>query len=512
MNQRHQPRFPRPAAGWLAPSLIGLSLLGPAFAEAPPARPIDAPESQEAPVKAETADDLSAMLSFLITSSERKHLAADLLDSLRNGDLRRAESSINAAIETGTLAIALADRLNDPNLLASLQKLDLPSPREPSASSASVSRECSAPVAAETANLAQLQEALDHEQAYSGMVTKTLTDLMEQYNALTTRLETDASDTHLKMSELQNALRQEQQQREAIAREFANLQADYLTLQAAKEPNGASKPTDVANLESLLEHERARGDNAERQLAGMREEMRSLLAAKDNEIKDGKAAAAARIAELEEAVSQASARGDGLAQKLADATEALHSLREANAQRSIPLVSESVPLEAEAFSLLQEKDAAAPAAPVPAPAESSLPPREDRPALVEIAQPPENALPRPEAIVSAAVPAQMDLPPAVQPKAGPPPLANNPDDRLTARADELLQKGDISGARLLLERSVKNGNARAAFLLAETFDPHVLSRLGVLGLRGDVDKARQFYAQAQALGMTQASERLQALK
>jgi TPR repeat protein len=86
------------------------------------------------------------------------------------------------------------------------------------------------------------------------------------------------------------------------------------------------------------------------------------------------------------------------------------------------------------------------------------------------------------------------------------------DDRLTIRAEELFHKGDVSGARLLLERALDGGNARAAFLLAETFDPNVLSRLGVLGIRGDGAKAREFYARARAMGITLAGERMEALK
>jgi len=494
MDQRHHPGFLRPAAAWLVPPLIGLSLLGSALAEPPPVRRIDAtdtPASQEAPIEVDSANDLSIMLPLLITSSEGKRLAADLLDSIKNGDLGKAESSLNAAIETGTLAIALVDRLSDPNLLSSLQSLDVQGERPPSGPSASVFPEHSSPVSMGGSNLAQLQEALDHEQAYSSMITRTLTDLTEQYNALTTRLETDSPDTLLKVSELQNALQQEQQQRDAVAGELARLQADYRALQAAKGLNGTPKSPDISNLESLLQHERARGGDAERRVASVRAEMRSLLASKDSEFNGEKAAAAARITELEGSLSQARARADGLAQKLADATGALDSLRKVSTHKPAPLFSEFVPLETGAFRLLSQENAPDP---------------------VEFAQRPEDAFPLSARNAPAAAPAQAEPPPAPQPEAGPPPPAIAPDDRLTARADELLQKGDVSGARLLLERSVKSGSARAAFLLAETFDPHVLAKLRVLGIRGDIDKARQFYAQAQALGLSQASERLQALE
>jgi TPR repeat protein len=80
------------------------------------------------------------------------------------------------------------------------------------------------------------------------------------------------------------------------------------------------------------------------------------------------------------------------------------------------------------------------------------------------------------------------------------------------RADALFRSGDVSGARLLLERSMEAGNARAAFLLAETFDPHVLASLGALGIRPDPAKARDLYARALALGVQQAGERMQALR
>jgi TPR repeat protein len=97
-------------------------------------------------------------------------------------------------------------------------------------------------------------------------------------------------------------------------------------------------------------------------------------------------------------------------------------------------------------------------------------------------------------------------------KPGSPLTSPKPDDRLLVRADELFRRGDVSGARLLLERSMEAGHARAAFLLAETFDPHVLSRLGALGIRGDAAKARELYDRARSLGIAQAQERIEALK
>jgi hypothetical protein len=43
--------------------------------------------------------------------------------------------------------------------------------------------------------------------------------------------------------------------------------------------------------------------------------------------------------------------------------------------------------------------------------------------------------------------------------------------RLTARANALLAQRDIASARIVLERAVDLGSAKAAFALAETYDP-----------------------------------------
>ena len=77
----------------------------------------------------------------------------------------------------------------------------------------------------------------------------------------------------------------------------------------------------------------------------------------------------------------------------------------------------------------------------------------------------------------------------------PPSKANS----VVTRAEALLRTGDISGARLLLERAADVGDAAAVFLLAQTFDPRVLASLGVLGVRGDAHKAEELYARARAL-------------
>jgi hypothetical protein len=96
-----------------------------------------------------------------------------------------------------------------------------------------------------------------------------------------------------------------------------------------------------------------------------------------------------------------------------------------------------------------------------------------------------------------------------------PPTAADQDKaeatRLIARASALLGQGNIGAARIVLERAAENDNARASFMLAETYDPIVLSAWGTYGTRGEAAKARELYAKAHSGGIREAKDRLDAL-
>ena len=79
-------------------------------------------------------------------------------------------------------------------------------------------------------------------------------------------------------------------------------------------------------------------------------------------------------------------------------------------------------------------------------------------------------------------------------------------DPLVERARGLIRLGDISGARLLLERAQARNAPNATFLLAQTWDLDMLRRWNVRGLRADPDLARRLYAKA--AGQNQTDERL----
>ena len=84
-------------------------------------------------------------------------------------------------------------------------------------------------------------------------------------------------------------------------------------------------------------------------------------------------------------------------------------------------------------------------------------------------------------------------------------------DALIEQGRKFMADGDIVTARLLFKRAAKLENATAALALAAAYDPIVLSKLGVLGVDMDVEKARLWYQKAGELGSSQALERLRAL-
>jgi TPR repeat protein len=101
---------------------------------------------------------------------------------------------------------------------------------------------------------------------------------------------------------------------------------------------------------------------------------------------------------------------------------------------------------------------------------------------------------------------------AMEPPKGVEGQGNAEAAKLIARASALLGQGNISAARIMLERAAESGNAQASFMLAETYDPAILSAWGTYGTRGEAVKAREHYAKAHAGGIREAKDRLDALR
>jgi TPR repeat protein len=82
---------------------------------------------------------------------------------------------------------------------------------------------------------------------------------------------------------------------------------------------------------------------------------------------------------------------------------------------------------------------------------------------------------------------------------------------LLKRADALIASGDVAAARLVLRRAAEAGDARAAMMLAGTYDPTVLEKLGVRGVVPDLGLARSWYEKAKRFGASEAPSQLDRL-
>jgi TPR repeat protein len=105
---------------------------------------------------------------------------------------------------------------------------------------------------------------------------------------------------------------------------------------------------------------------------------------------------------------------------------------------------------------------------------------------------------------------QSRAPAAGAPVAAPPARKLDPDELATLmnRAKILVAVGDISSARLLLERAAEAQEPTAALMLARTYDPDVLRTENVRNIIPDPAMARIWYQRAAQLGSADAQRRL----
>jgi hypothetical protein len=90
---------------------------------------------------------------------------------------------------------------------------------------------------------------------------------------------------------------------------------------------------------------------------------------------------------------------------------------------------------------------------------------------------------------------------------------------LIGRGEKFIKAGDLASARLVLQRAAEAGDQRAALMLAGTFDPIMLEKIGIQGfapdiIRGfapDIALARTWYERAKEFGSREAVRRLQML-
>ena len=157
----------------------------------------------------------------------------------------------------------------------------------------------------------------------------------------------------------------------------------------------------------------------------------------------------------------------------------------------------------------------APAAPGPGPEEATASiavVRERAPAQAAVAAeapaPPVPAVPPQLAAAAPPVRLLVEAGAASQPRA---PIVDAEAQAMLAKAKAAIATGDIGAARLLLDRAVQGESAEAAFASAETYDPAMLARWRVRGIKPDPARARALYQKAQAGGVAEAGRRLAAM-
>ncbi len=84
------------------------------------------------------------------------------------------------------------------------------------------------------------------------------------------------------------------------------------------------------------------------------------------------------------------------------------------------------------------------------------------------------------------------------------------ENRDLEQARTLLNSGDISSARQILEFMAARGSAKGARALGETYDPAYLKNVLIAGLKPDPALAQKWYSRAVELGDSESKERLSA--
>jgi hypothetical protein len=329
---------------------------------------------------------------------------------------------------------------------------------------------------------------------------------------------------------LERELKQEQDKTEALISELGPLR--IAASETAKV--GAADVDQQLTLTRELEKQRGRAESADRQLQSLQAELRAAQTA-SSELGAARAADAEQKLALKREVEQQRGRADALAREAASLkdqrdlarAETSETARAAEAAAKAAPKREkeqpgsgaaTLPTSASVRDHLAAWNAstvvAAPSREPAgrAPSQSSLQPAASPPPAPSASapMPPSAQITKGTALPGADSKAKASVERQVAASGVPRPLAN--EERLLARASALLRQSDINGARGLLEYVLGHGSAQAAFMLAETYDPHMLQSWDARGVAGDSAKARELYERAQAGGIRDAEGRIKGLK
>ena len=375
---------------------------------------------------------------------------------------------------------------------------------------------------ADTAQAAEAEikqrEALEQERGRADTLAREVTSLQADLAAARDAgaNATQAAEAEIKQKQaLEQGLKQERDKAAALASELTSLRGELDTARAA-----AVRVAEAAKVkqQQAFGKERAKTETLARELASARkeaEERSALLASAHAEALQATENNSANAAKREQALASERDRADALVRELTsvrneleagkkqiaalNAILALHP-REPTADNLQARMAEPSSGTMEGEGRSQEQISG-----------EAVVWTSERSSAAELARPEAQAR-------STASEAALDLGPKVatvtERSTSASAVTHSPMDeqRLLARANALLRQADISGARPLLEHALERGSARAAFMLAETYDARVLQSWRARGISGDFTKARELYERAQAGGIEDAKQRIEALK
>jgi hypothetical protein len=362
-----------------------------------------------------------------------------------------------------------------------------------------------ATVRIEIAQASDDQNALEQERRRGDALARELALAREELEARKAAAKTadDAVQAAQALAiEHQQMGERERQLGEVLARQLASAQKAIETLMArvaavtdarteAERALQAAQAS-VAEQREALEQERRRGDTLARDLASAREEIEARKAAA-KAADDAVQAAHALAIEHQQVGERERQLGEVLARQLASAQKEVETLMariaamsaaRPEADQTLQAAQASAAHQRQALEQEQQRAAADTKGSVGKGDRTATPARE--PHGAEIDDRTEVGVPPPRAIGE-----QIAL--------------------WVKRGEDFVAAGDFVSARLVFQRAAETGDAKAALMLAETYDPNVLGASRAKGVAPDIAMARLWYEKAKALGSPEAQRRLERL-
>ena len=377
----------------------------------------------------------------------------------------------------------------------------------------------------------EMKQALDESEKRSEALTRELASVRENDVAarnLAAARERDVAQAleakqiaDARQKELKQALDESEKRSEALTRELASVRGNDVAarnLAATRERENAAQALEAKQIADAKQKEMKQAlDESERRAFALEGELASARKTIASAAKPSNAEVTARdAAQALEAKQIADARQKELKQALDESERRAFALEGELASARKTIASAAKPSNAEVAA----QDAASPTGPVNRPMEGSnaaiaasitTPQSGDN--ITPGVQVSSDATPA-DATATAGASGQLTRSNQSQPGRPQPPSAMSSAEEaaLVARAESLIRQYNFVGARLLLAHAVEKGSARAAFVMAKTYDWRILRSLRAYGVRGDAAMARELYQLAAAAGIETAQERVEALQ